>query len=1268
MVVLICLVGMPGLVNFVPFVGKADTEKIAGSPKVADVSGNEFYAEQITANVYGNTSDITQSMFTNDTDMFHTLDFNDPAFLNASLVIAASNGIQGTVNPGVYSPDATSLGSAFSSNAFFGFLYYNNKTSAYDVQTRSARAFRILQESFQLDLMRFNSTSSRFFPFIAYYPQWPVFDSVIFTNLPKDGYWGALDYSRIESAAYLASKPYSAVLVNIEKLGVLPDLENLAGNYYGINLNDILGATGFNLGSLNFNALTQQLGNNPFINASGIANVSSTVTSLTSVLSSTDFTTLLQQTRVLALTVQYEGAPAGIVHNQDGSYTFDLFKALNYGGTTLQPSMAIYIAIIGALLSSININLFSAEILDFAPQRCDFSESLIERIELLLFLTGQNIDLSTLQNYSFKTWFETTGGESTLYSTVYDPSNQQDYVNALYQLGFKGMPGIPLGVLNPLAPLWVQYIIPNSELVVDCRKTIDTGFNNVTGLSTMNVTVTNVGNRTVWGILPDRPIVTADQILGPIQTALPQLYDTLVNFAQNTLGQTMPQFLGMENAREFLVDTGGTGTYNYMYPDPTSAGALLPYNPLFATYLAVNEFNPNNPFGAAGLALIPFFNSSTSMFNPENYQLQPNQHFTYTFTNNTGTIVNSYTSFATYDYTTDTNFPAVAYGITADGTNPSLGQNLDNNTWNITSVQEGVQYLAQITFKFQNSSIPDPNKELNQLLLVYTGMSNVSLAGNIQWAVYNRTSGEGDAFQNFAWNTDATNPTTFTHTFNTNLNDYIDSSNNYTMYVRLTITNPAPFKLSIDDFVLNFTQLDTNALDLGSARVTYSTQSSYNRITVTSNNALLTTRDAPSLVAQADAKYVMTYPGQLNTYTLHISNNGTELAKSVNVSLTIPGIIVNPGNFTLVNNTLSCSLGDIANGTYLSNISFTFRTPNSELLPQAEVDYNNFKELGNAGPDFTVYSNQIFLTAPIDYITQVPYLNLISYAMGANASAPAVGSQVNITISIQNNGNQPILNLSLFWDQNLEGFHRLDNTSLQVNNLLPGATNAQNITITLNKTTYRGYFVPPMVAINGTESLTFRQTSESSLILGVMSLKITKTISQNQLNPGDVANITVTVQNNGTIEMDTLQLNDINSFPQDGYTLNWGVLTANIAQLAPGASITFSYSILAKTQGIFVLRGAGSPYFFIYKQDFTSAEVPTKIQEPWYIMILWIAVPLVISGFIMYAFFSMKKSQQKEDYELSRREELMFGKGGNQVAWEMKNLQQTLDEIREGGG
>jgi hypothetical protein len=103
-------------------------------------------------------------------------------------------------------------------------------------------------------------------------------------------------------------------------------------------------------------------------------------------------------------------------------------------------------------------------------------------------------------------------------------------------------------------------------------------------------------------------------------------------------------------------------------------------------------------------------------------------------------------------------------------------------------------------------------------------------------------------------------------------------------------------------------------------------------------------------------------------------------------------------------------------------------------------------------------------------------------------------------------------------------------------------------------------------------------------------------------------------------------------------------------------------------QGIYNLQPAVSPYFFVYEQDFASQTLPTKVQEPWYISILWVAVPLVVSGFVLYIFFLYKKRQQQEDYELSRREELMFGKGGDQVAWNVKNLSQTLDEIRESGG
>ncbi len=1260
-----------------PEVKLKSSQEVGQNPNISLVASNEFYAEQIAASVYGDASLLTHLLITNDSNIFQRLDFTDPAFLDASVLISASNGISSPIDPNIYTPEESQTTSGLGANAFFGFLYYNNQTNPNEIQDRSPRAFKILKEAFQMDLIQYDTGSDRFFPFVGYYPIWDVYQDVLFSGVPKDGYFGAIDYDRISSASYLSTKMFSGSLVLFDKVTVLNEIADVAGDYYGVNLDDYFNIASFDLGQYDLSALGQAFEDIPFFNATGIATLMSSLGGLTSILGSGGLTDLLQYSRILSMVVRYEGHPNGIVKNLDDTFTFDLFKALNYNGTQLNPSKSIYVALMGALFSAVTINLFSSEVADFTPKRCDFSTYLVERIELASFIAGQDIDLSLLTDYSFRTYWETSGGQSLLYSNLYNPTNDQDIMNSLYTLGIKGTLGIPLGLLNPLSSLWVKYSIPNAELLLDVKKNIDTGYNSVTGLSTMTVNVKNVGNRTAWGVIADRPFLSPETVLGPIQDYIPGLYNYLFGedgsggLARSQFDQDAEEFLGMKDARNFLLDTSGDGAYDSYYPNPYSTTGLLPYNPVFARWL-IDYGADDDLFSVLGIDgrqyLANLFNDSGSIFNPENYQLQPGEGFSYV-SNNTASIINTYTSFEEYNYSQG-SFPALVYGQTADGTTPAGGLAAnDVLAWNITSEQAGVQHLIQCIFKFQNTTIPNPLKELDQLRLVWQGINNISLAGDIQWAIWNRTTGGSGAFQDFTWNTDNTNPTTvLTYNFNTGLSDLTDGTNNYTTYVRLTIVTDAPVKLSIDDFNLNFTMLDTNALDLGSARVTYSTSASYNRLTVASNGALITTRDAPSLVGQAELTQQRSYPGDLNMYTLHLTNNGTETARNITISMTTPGIIIDPGNFTLIGNMLNCSLEDLPATASFINISFTFRTPNSLLVPKARIEYDNFIDLLPNEADFVTSANQIFLSAPIDYDTRVPYLNLLGYTLSTNVTAPAIGEHINVTLIVQNIGQETIPEINLTWGQNLDGFSFLSANTFKITDLQPGVGNEQEISFILNKTNYRGYFVPPIIAVNGTQFQTIRQIAASPIILGASSLRITRTSSNLQPETNDVVTITVTVENNGTIDMEQILVNDINCFPQQGYTLNSGVLVFNITKLIPGQSVSFSYTIKAKNQGHYEFRPAEVTYFYVYKVSFTSPTLSSKVQSPPYILMLYFAIPLVIGIVAIIIYYSMQKKIQKEDYELRRREELMFGKEGTQVAWHKKNLTQVLDDIKEGGG
>jgi hypothetical protein len=211
---------------------------LARNLKNSDVSGSDLYSEQISAYVSGNSSIIRQSFFTNDSNVFKNLDFNDPGFFECSVMIVSSNGIKPSMFPAPFSDSIFGSDYLFLYDSFFGFLHYNtSEETSISVIERAERALDILSNSFGMELFLLEHTEdSEFFPFIGYYPNWQTFLEIITVNAPLDGYWGALRKERLSTSSYYDNNHLSSVILMLNSIDYLFEGLNLSEKYFGFDI------------------------------------------------------------------------------------------------------------------------------------------------------------------------------------------------------------------------------------------------------------------------------------------------------------------------------------------------------------------------------------------------------------------------------------------------------------------------------------------------------------------------------------------------------------------------------------------------------------------------------------------------------------------------------------------------------------------------------------------------------------------------------------------------------------------------------------------------------------------------------------------------------------------------------------------------------------------------------------------------------------------------------------------------------------------------
>jgi len=1189
--------------------------------KKSDVAGSELYSEQINAYVAGIKSIIQQSLFTNDSNIFPNMDFNDPAFYLCTMMLSASNGKASEMFPSILGENVFSSQLSLSPNSFFGFLFYEEEIEHEDAQKRAERAFKIIKNAFEIDLFRIDTSEKNFFPFIGYYPDWQIILNKIYANLPKDGYWKALDLERLLSNEYLEKQHLSFSILLLNSLEIYNEGINITSSQFNYDISDYALPFLETLSMGEFNETTEGLegllgGFGEFL---GIEDLNQTFLDAFDAILGAGGGMLEENNRYVTMKIQYEGNPEGIEKiTGSNNYTFDLFKAMGYNETTLYPSEKMFIAITGTFMSEIEINILSTDIMDASPKSFQFSDDLIEDLEEIIWLADVDFDINTLKDYEFIPNWVNNFGVNKLYTLPINPINESDIINFLDIIGFDGLPYILTGLLNPIESIIVSYSVANSEPNLRITKFVENasfGFNHTFQI---NITAENVGNTTVWGI-PTKLPIDFEALLDFLPQALRE--DIEDHFEENLI-----TILNLdEDPRLFHIDSNGDGITDTYYPALVN---IIPYNEELVDYIESTSY----------FVFAPLFNNSDSIFNEENWKLEPGESISYTLTNVSIEDLDTYTPFATNNFIENEEIPlpAINYGSTHIGTEPNNAHTQDGIDWIIDSEEKIVDYhVIDIDFVFENKSFIDLTNNILNSVRIYMNATSDGFSEDVSFNFYNFTSERLEEITEIS----SDNNTYIFEFIDDEINGLFDpASNNHTLFFNLKIISNDAFNLSIDSIYVNFSFREIVPYLVPSAKVSYSSELGLVTYSATSNSLYLSTYNMSSILAIASLKNYASYPGQENTYFVELTNIGSMNAENVYFSMPIPGIIKNKNSFQVKNGTITQKITEI-NPCQTIKLSFTFYSPNSINILNSTVVFKNQKIMNESQSSLTIHSNDVYISAPIDYEKRYPFLHIIKINYSTNNSHPKLNDFINLSIQIENQepDNFDIPDILVEISDNFEGFKRVDNNNLKISDLSWKETKVMSMIF--QKTSYRGYYYPPINVILGSESSTLRINTSLPIILGYFDFEINKNVSEEQVIIGKEIYVTVEVINIGNIAAQNVTLDDMNSFFQQQFYLIEGTLVHFIQVLEPGETFTFSYKIIGKEQGEYNISAACIDYYYLIKRHVESNSIQMKIVFDPNMQRLSIIIPCVIGLFFIGSYGFLKKQYRSNILEKKRKED-----------------------------
>lgn len=1231
--------------------------------KTSDIAGTDLYSEQINVHIAGSKSLIRQSLFTNDTNIFPYFDTKDPAFYKCNVLISASNGMTPDIFPRVLTENMDDQ-YALSFNSFSGFLYYEDLDAA-DARYRAERALEIIKRKFEIDLMMVDVSEPNCFAFIGYYPNWEVYFNEITTNLPMDGYWKALNISRLTSKNYLEKYHLSSTFLLINSLDFLEKGFDIATDQVNFNFESIDLSI---LENVEMEELIDQFSN--IMNSSGgvFGNLTQFI-SVNETLSQEDIgqlgeamgtLNLANNSHYISLNVQYEGLDNGITRISPNQYKFNLWNALGYNGEPLTPSEKIYIALEGAFMSKIDINILCTDVIDTNPEYFEFSDYLIEQLGSIMFLAGIDFDIGTLKDYSFELLWANQDGLKRNYARPVNLDDPNDVINLLSQLGYQGFPYIPTGLLDPIDDFIISYNVSNSEPTMEITREL-AGNNASYGINRaflFNITAENVGNESVWGI-PTSVTMDLDIVFlllaGPLfaEDFKDAIWD-VVNIEYPDEYNSIEEFLNVdEDPRIFQFDTLGTGAIDHYYPDITNISNLYPYNEKMDN--VIDKIVLGYPQLMAGIAVFgnspedlkDIFTSNYSVWNEDNWKLEPGEKIFYQSSNISISNLDSFSMFYAYNFTINPpeELPHVYSGISIEETNASMALINDNKSWIIESEEKYVdQHEIEIEFFFNNQSDLDlVNNSIDKVSIIinFTDPSNT-----LSFEIFNFSVEEFQDLSPYLIST-VNNCRTFSFLKGNRTLDWLfdpSAPENHTVIFKLKGIDTNLFNISINDLDVEFSERDIIASDVLGTRVIFATLSGNIQFISKSNPITLGTCDMASIIAISYLSNYSSKEGDLITYFLNFKNIGSNIAKNISISILIPGIINNTNDFILSDNFLRYNLTNLAPFEE-KTLNFSFHVPNSGSITNLLISYNNSKKIQNRNST-ALYArpNDVYFSAPIDYENRFPFVRTIEIDYDTSKTSPAIKDSFSLFINIKNTSPNkisiPDLNLTIV-DQ-YGDLRRTDNYNLSLTNITHGQSKSVNIT--LYKKDWKGYYYPPINFLGGNESRTVQIYVSLPIILGIIDFSIIKSVDKEQVEIGNNITVSIVVKNNGTVSIKEFFLNDKVSFAQTDFSLIEGKLVNNYSlYLKPGESITFSYIIKADTQKSINLSKAVIDYYYLLKIEDQSNEVEVKIIIPRLFQALLLIIPCIIALFIISIYHWQVNKYKAEKYELQRNEMIIFG-------------------------
>ncbi|MFX1365280.1 MAG: hypothetical protein ACFFCE_17010 [Promethearchaeota archaeon] len=1247
------------------------------SIKSSDIAGSDLYAESINAFVAGNKSIIKQSLFTNDTNILSQFDSTDPAFTKCNVIISATNGINPDIFPTILTESEIPTQYVVGFNNFVGFLYYDKEVDVDDAKLKAERALEIIRRKFMIDLIMINTSEENFFPFVGYYPNWDVFLNGLTSNIPMDGYWKALDMNRLLSKEYLENYHISSTFILLNSLDSFEGDFNITTDQINFNLNSI--DLSF-LKNLEMEEMFEQMDN--IIEIYGdFLNITVSDSELEQVIKILRTFSPKNDSHYTIISVQYEGLSKGIQKVGENQYKFDLWQSLGYEGDPLAPSEKIFIALAGAFMSNIKINILCTEIVDATPLNFEFYDYLIEQIGLLFYLTGSDFDAQDLEAYSFDLYWVDDGGIKQSFVKPVNLNDPYDYINFLQQVGFQGFSSIPTGLLNPFKEFSVIYNVSYSDPNILIKKEL-LGENASYGAYrnfSYNITAKNVGDISAWGVPTHIPL-QLDYFLLLVSSAD---LDSVKNSMWNEINRLYPNqyesledfFNFDEDPRIFYFDSFGTGVYDSFYPDFFNISNLWPYNENADKVIqGVSNQNPGY-FPIPTLEIIKdLFTNEKSIWNDDNWKLEPGEIISYQIDNYSIANLDSFTPFYSNNFSIDfiPPTPVIISGVELDGTSPEMALSTDDESWVIGSVEKFLEQKIELEFIFKNeTNIDFVENSLDRVSIII----NITTPDNLESLNFEIYDFEAEQFKDMSQYLDSVINNTWTFSI-VNNNESLDwlfyplDFNNYTVLFRIICIDSEDFNISINDLDIEFSKRDLNFNDDSGSRVVYSSSTGYIQFESHSNSIPLNTFDAASIVAYSYLTDYNSNPGELNTYYINFKNIGADFAKNLNISLSIPGIIDNANHFTLENSNLSYHLETLAPYEE-KTLNFTFYVPNSISIKDISIIYYNPKNVqGDESSKIISLTNEVYVSAAVNYEDFFPFvrtleinynisdINTINYTLG-------IGDVFNLTVNLNNTSPNKFIipDVSIIMNDQYNGLRKIDNHSLYFENIEYNETISS--TINLKKTGWKGYFFPSINYIEGSEGKSVQIESSNFQILGEINFSITKSLNRDQIEKGDLVTVNIEVENTGNIVVEDIKINDIISYSQSDFSLLEGKLVNLVDSLEPNEKVNFNYTIRAKRQTFVTLNPARIKFYYLLENEEFSNSVDIKIITPKITQFFYIGFPNLIVIVIIIVYIRQTRKSEKKMGEFERYEREIFELDSRETIFKVEHyLRERLTILR----